>query len=496
MRRYLVGVTVTVLTLGLLTVLAISCKDGGCPEGEREFAGECIPAESDPNIPDSDGDDIVAPPRPDGDVSVDGDTPSDGDSEEVPDVLTGSGTCSDPFLHSEGRASSMQNEDDLPETGSAVSGLPCVFADGDIEYDGGEPTAGSGLGPEVVIRVVMKAGDTLFGSFTGTGFDALVYLLDACDDTATCIDGAIDNAAADEAESVFFEAEKDQDIYLVLDSKNADDTGTFNYNITLQTMPDGDSDGDDPDGDDPDGDSDGDIDSDGDSNGTVPTYNITPSDTISVPAASPVTMTFTDIGWRTTSNPQKLYLVADDGLVIWDFLAGVTFSGDPLGAGLSDEYRGVTFSDSGDPVYLDQTNRIVEDPVTSSVISLPGTLGSQLSGIAFLDGDYWIAEAGTKQLAHYTYADDSWTFETELFSDFIELAGVVVIEGDVYLLDRAETASKSTLVKIDKTNFAPKARYVIQGVVLDGVAYQSSQQRLWGLKGASRELVRFNTLPD
>lgn len=480
-----------------LTYLA--CSDG-CPEGQRLYQGQCIPESSDGDRPDGDTDIPYIPgdgdrPQPDGD-RPDGDNPDDA-------VRSGSGRCGDPYTYDTIPYNTLVIEDGvLADMGSNLSGAPCVDGDGEVTLPG--------MGPEVVLILSLRVGDRVHLTFGGNTFDALIYVLSQCSEAAQCLGEIVNNGADGHIEQTTFIPEFQGGYYVIFDSATPMSSGAWRYTLEIQTdgpIADGDSDGDlptdgdgptdgdipdgdIPDGDQTDGDSDGDV-TDGDiSDGddTVPQFDTTINATYPVTNDANVPGNFTDLFWRSGGNPQLLYAMNDLGLATlgWE---GTGFN-TPLFSATNDAYRGLVFV-GGAPVYLNKSQRKIQG-VSQGDIDFPPQFGSEPTGLAFLDGVYYVADGTNNRLYNFRYNSEtsSWVFDSVGFPEFGTLAGVTAGASKLWVLNT--TGTDSHIHRLNPATGATEAIYTREDVLFTGISYNADLGSMWATHGAVRAIVRLN----
>ncbi len=187
--------------------------------------------------------DIIA----DGDTPVDGDAITDGDTTQVDgDAITDGDIIADGDSSVDGDAiadgdtqvdgDAIADGDTAPVDGDAGTDGD-VIADGDAETDGEAPIPFDlGEGPDIALKLPLGDGDILKVSFTGTNFDAMIYVLrSSCDDEASC-ETIVDATGVGEEEMLEFRPTESGDYFIILDSKESDASGEYTYGYELESL--------------------------------------------------------------------------------------------------------------------------------------------------------------------------------------------------------------------------------------------------------------------
>ncbi|RJO66443.1 MAG: hypothetical protein C4523_12615 [Myxococcales bacterium] len=479
MRRAWLGLCLGVVAAALL---AAGCGDSGCGEGFREYNGECVPVSDS----DSDGDVIIVPPS-DRDVG-DG----DGDAEEAPIVVTGSGSCGDPFVYPSGAP--VQGSGMLADRIGDVSGAACFDVtpasaearqgDGDeedetAETDGDEEAvAGPGKGPEVAVKLSLGQGDQVTVEFGAASSDAMIYILQGeCGPTAEC-SAIIDNVGPGLGETLLWTVPLTGDYVVVLDTRSEEARGEYSFDIKIVSAADGDADGDAAE----DGDQDGD-------DAPVETF-IGVGSSFPVPDSAEVPGAFTDLTWKMNGENPQVILLNDSGQANWTRAMDSGLFGDALFTPTAALYRGVVYLDGAQPVYLDATAGKITDPTHGDVV-LPGDFGPRPSGLAYLNGAYWATEGTTRRLFNFYWSDEGaeWRWNVYAFPSVTDLAGVTAAEGRLFVLDHGVGVTR--IIEVSPETGGEMAIFQLGDEELEGIAYDSfATMAMWGVRALQRDLVR------
>ena len=197
-----------------------------CPDGYvLDSTGNCVKKSVGPN--------------PDEDLPTDSDrsdTPTetpDSDEDEIP-VVTGQGTCADPYI--------MTGETfEFPELASTFPGGYLSNINGERCISG---TAGGvkAYGSEAIVRVSLTVGETIDAEMYMANEDVLIYVLrNSCYDTSECL-AYEDSGHDDFVEFLTFTAPETTDYYVVFDTH---ETVSGEFTGRIERVQDADGDGDD-----------------------------------------------------------------------------------------------------------------------------------------------------------------------------------------------------------------------------------------------------------
>jgi len=462
------------------TSFAFSSCSSGCPEGEREFNGGCIPISSDGDTSYPDGDNIVLPDgdKNTGDGDEDGDVTIDGDVELEAE---GQGNCSVPFEVPLQVGQAFNKDGDIAGFSDVVSAAIC-----------GETVA---EGVEIVAMLSLEPGEILTATFSGSAVDTLIYVLQAqCSDTASCVSEVVDKVGVTKAETLVFEAEAQGDYFIIMDTKSASPSGTYSFTLSLAEAVDGDEDGDTDeiiDGDETEVETDDSVDGDEEEEGNVTECGAFTLNVKQIPEDGDglVIGNITDLHWE----QRILHLAADDGTGFWlydsvdeqgipEMNTNATYFSENFAVG------GITHNaDESFLYYLDRTNQQIIEKITDAEesYSLGGDFGSEGAGLTRLDGLLYAVNSSAT-LFIIDRSGGSVLLSKKVVEGAGSLVGLTVAGSRLYLLDVVDSDSK--IHEYDVATNTIVRTYTVGGKAFSGISYNSSEKIMWGLLSANRQI--------
>ena len=494
------------LTILLISIWGLTSCDSGCPEGEREFNGDCIPISSDGDRVNPDGDDIPVV-IPDGDSKVEQDQSGD---EEPDKEVDGRGNCSSPFVVSLRPGETYQKDETvLSGFANTVTGLKCVASTSDGDAEGEEVTTGNyGDGVEVVVRIELVAGKKLTIFFTASTGDGLIYILQSqCSVNATCVSPIMDQFGVSHSETMTFVPESSGSYYIIMDTKEAHLNSNYSFYLSLEADSDGDLDQEESS--DNDLEQDGDLDDDaevGDTDLSDVSEEASEEDSVkicsgfasylkTIPDSMEIIGSFTDLHWEGRS----LYLVNDLGLAIWTYDSVdenniPKMSSDAVFEAIADTIRGISYNDAEDFLYyLDNDNsRIIEKREKDVNLLLTGDFSKNAAGLT-RHNDILYAVDSTDKLFSIIKTTNSVQVKNVSIPEVGSLVGLTSTGKRLFLLEIAGSTSK--IHEYDLQSSSIVNTYIFTGFPLSGISYNSDVKQMWGTHATSRQawVLTFDT---
>ncbi len=267
-----------------------------------------------------------------------------------------------------------------------------------------------------------------------------------------------------------------------MDTNSSDASGSYSYVISLIAGADGDMDTD------MDGDSlqESDTDSDGDSEieneEEAQPVILTASFSFGIRADDAFTNPFTDLTCKAGTG--EVYIYSDDGfgIIQYDDTSESPFKGNEIVYQTSTfKSRGAAFDGASEPAVLKIYPKGEISPTTEGTsISLPVAMGAEPSGLAYLNGKFYVSEKNNKELYIFSYSEaNDWTSEVVSFPDFTSFEGVAAAGDFIYILDTNSGENQSNIHRMNPFGYELSTHYTITNQ-LSGIAYNPKNKQMMG----------------